>query len=115
RAVELIRARPPIIREAMAAALEDWTWRAGPIRDSRLRTIARQVDPDPWRNAIRDAEAANDLQALRQRTVDREVTHQPASTLNRLASALRQSGASDEAVELFRKAQRLHPHDFWIN
>ena len=115
RAAELIRAKPPEIREALAAALDDWAWRAGPPEDSRLRTIAREADPDPRRNAIRDAVAKGDAPALRQRAHDPDVASQPVATLDRLGNALVQAREFDEAVALLRQAQRLHPHDFWIN
>ncbi len=115
RAAELIRAKPPEIREALAAALDDWAWRAGPPDDSRLRTIAREADPDPRRNAIRDAVAKGDVPALRQLAHDPDVARQPVATLDRLGNALVQAREFDEAVALLRQAQRLHPHDFWIN
>ena len=88
RAAELIRAKPPEIREALAAALDDWAWRAEPPEDSRLRTIARDADRDEWRNAIRDAVAKQDTPALRQRAHDPDVARQPAATLDLLGDAL---------------------------
>ena len=115
RAAELIRAKPPEIREALAAALDDWAWRAGPPDAPRLRTIAREADDNPWRNAIRDAEAKGDAPALRQRAHDPDLARQPVITLDRLGYTLIKVGESDEAVALLRQAQRLHPHDFWIN
>ena len=106
----------PKIREVLAAALDDWAWRAGPPDDSRLRTIAREADPDPWRNAIRDAEARGRMcRPYGQRAHDPDVTRQPAATLDRLGSALVQGATFDEAVALLRQAQRLYPDDFWIN
>jgi len=53
RTVELIRAKPSKIREALAAALDDWASQAGPPDDLRLRTIARETDPDPRRGGQR--------------------------------------------------------------
>ena len=115
RTAELIRAKPPEIREALAAALDDWAWRAGPPEESRLSTIAREADSDPQRKAIRDAVAKRDAPALRQLARDREVARQPVATLARLGNALVQVLEFDEAVGLLRQAQSLYPHDFWIN
>jgi len=115
RAAELIRAKPQRIREKLAAALDDWAWRAGPPKDARLRTIARGADPDPWRDAIRDAVTKGDAPALRQRAHDPDVARQPVITLDRMGNSLVQACEFEEAVVLLRQAQRLHPHDFWIN
>ena len=115
RAAEKIRAKAPKNRDALVAALDDWASRAGPPKDSCLRTIAREADPDPQRNAIRDAVAKADIPALRQLAHDREMARQPAPTLDRLGNALVQAREFDEAVALLRQAQRLHPDDFLIN
>ena len=115
RAAELIRAKPQEIREALAAALDDWAWQAGLPDALRLRTIVRAADDNPWRNAIRDAEAKRDAPALRQRAHDPDVARQPVVTLDLLGNALVQTREFDEAVVLLRQAQHLHPHDFWIN
>jgi len=115
KAAELIRAKPPEILQALAAALDDWAWRAGPPEDSRLRTIAREADPDPQRNAIRDAVAKGDVPALRQLARDLDVAHQPFATLNQLACALIQAREFCDALALSHRAQLLNPGDFWIN
>jgi tetratricopeptide (TPR) repeat protein len=113
--IRVIRAKSQKAREALAATLDDWAWRAGPPEDNLLREIARQVDPDAWRNAIRDAEEHRDTQALQRRASDAEMDIQAAVTLHRLGSALTQAGAARAAVHLLRRAQQLHPHDFRIN
>ena len=43
------------------------------------------------------------------------VTDRPASTLVCLAAALRRVKEFDEEVVVLRRAQRLHPYDFWTN
>ena len=55
-----IRARPPSVALALAAALDDWAAvrrrpRAGRGRGrARLSEAARAADPDPWRNRARE-------------------------------------------------------------
>jgi len=116
KAVELIRAKPAEIRVALAATLDDWARVSGPPIHSRLRTIAREVDPDSWRNQIRDAEEENDpKEALLQLTSVPEIDQQPATTLLRLGTALLNVDALDVGETLLRRAQHLHPDDFWIN
>ena len=115
RAVGLIRAKPQKIRESLAAVLDDWARRADPPADSRLRNIARDADPDPQRNAIRDAVAKGDAPALQQLARDLDVAHHPVATLNYLAWALVQVREFGEAVTLSQRSQRLYPGEFWIN
>ena len=114
-AAERIRAKPRGVREALAAALDNWAWQAEPPDKARLQVIARAADADPRRNAIRDAVARGDVQRLRQLARDLDLAHQPTATLLRLGEALRQAGEFDEVVALLQQAQRLHPGDFWIS
>ena len=95
--------------------IDDWAWRAGTPEDTRLRSIAREADPDLWRNAIRDAVAKGDAPTLKQRVNDPEVIRQPTATLDLLGTALSKAREFDAAIALLRQAQRLHPQDFWIN
>ena len=43
------------------------------------------------------------------------MARQPVAALDRLGKALVQARDFNEAVALLRQAQRLYPHDFWIN
>jgi tetratricopeptide (TPR) repeat protein len=115
RAAELIRDRRPLVREALAAALDDWAWRVDFPMDLRPRAIARDADPDPLRNAIREAVAKNDIPALRRLTHEPNVDRLPVPTLRHMYRALSDAGRLEEALALNQRAQRLHPEDFWIN
>ena len=94
KAADLVGAKTPEVRQAVGEALDDWVWCAGPPYDSRLRTIARQVDPDRWRDAIRNARDNADVPALRQLAHDPDLARQPVATLGRLGNALIQHGIS---------------------
>jgi tetratricopeptide (TPR) repeat protein len=59
--------------------------------------------------------AKGDVVELRQLAHDPDVARQPAPTLDHLGMALILASEFDEAVALLRQAQRLHPHNFWIN
>jgi serine/threonine-protein kinase len=117
-AVARIRARP--IREQLAATLDHWVTLMG--RDDqarpRLLEIARQADPDPWRNQVRECLAHPDVDALarlKELAASPQVDAQPAATLILLGSALAHQGAAEEAEKVLRQAQRRHRGDFWAN
>ena len=88
----------------------DATWRD-------LLAAARAADPDDWRNRVRDALGSEppDRQALEALASSDRAADQPPSTLVLIGTALRSSGAVDQAVALLRIAQRRHPGDFWTN
>jgi tetratricopeptide (TPR) repeat protein len=114
KAAERILAKPYKIRERLAQAIDDWECCADETDQPRLRAIARAADPDPYRNAVRDAISNHDLKTLQDRAHDPELARQPASLLNRLAIAINMEGDHEEATNVWQKAQFLHPHDFWV-
>ena len=115
RVAELIRAQSPELRVALVEALDDWAEHANTPDVQRLLAIARQADPDPWPNKIRDAVEGKKVEVLRQLARDPDVAHRSAATLVRLGSALAVAESRSDAVALLREAQRLYPNDFWIN
>jgi tetratricopeptide (TPR) repeat protein len=114
-----IRARP--IKGQVAAGLDHWTFvrrragrpEAGPWQ--RLAGVARLVDPDPWRNRLRDALAQEDGQALKPLAAQAEAASLPAPTWLLLGDALAKAGALPDAVRVLRRGQQRHPGDFWVN
>jgi serine/threonine protein kinase/Tfp pilus assembly protein PilF len=80
-----------------------------------LLAVARVADADKVRNQLRDAVEKRDRQALLTQATAPTVGSLPPSTLVLLGNALLTSGAVKEAVVLFRRAQLVHPGDFWIN
>ncbi len=114
-----VHARPAGVAAELAAALDDWALdlrqRKQPAaRWRRLLTVAREMDPDPWRARLRQALADDDTPALRE-LARAEVSELPVASLTLLGSALAAAGDIDGAVAWLRQAQRLHPGDVWVN
>jgi tetratricopeptide (TPR) repeat protein/tRNA A-37 threonylcarbamoyl transferase component Bud32 len=104
---------------SLVAALDDWASAvAKPESASWLLRVARQADPDPWRDRFRDLAVWRDPMALRALTEDAlrddgaklgELSPQGMRTLGLLL------GGGAESLPLLRAAQRRHPGDFWLN
>jgi tetratricopeptide (TPR) repeat protein len=115
------RLRGTSVAVALAAALDCWaldrqryvvkkeeSWK-------HLLNVARLADPDASRCRLRDAVAAGDNQALIDLAKAEDLSALEPSALVLLGNALRRPDAFEETVQLLRRAQRLHPADFWIN
>src|SRR5262245_4859266 len=112
-----LRGCPPHVRTAVVTALDDWAQLAGKAEAKErewLDKLVRAVDPDPWRNRLRDALLRKDRKELEKLAASADVLAQPSATLLLLAEGLLQSGARASALTLLRRAQQQHPEDFWI-
>jgi serine/threonine-protein kinase len=111
----------------LASALDQWVFlrrlsaREDVAGAQRLVAVAKAADPDPWRTRLRDtlgrtspdrARARDELERL---AATADVDRLPEASVTRLASALSSLGRGSIAVSLLRRAQRLHPDDFWVN
>jgi tetratricopeptide (TPR) repeat protein len=100
----------------LAAALDDWGEASGDAEERRrLLDLARQADADPWRQRLRAALAERDYETLVEAARSPEASGLPPATLYLLGKALADVGAPVASLRLLRKAQRLHPDDFWLN
>jgi hypothetical protein len=102
----------------LAAALDNWAM----LRKARkkpswklLLTVARAIDPDKWRNRIREALERGDNKELRDLAAALPFDELPASTLVLVGLSLESGDSPEDAARLLRKAQRLHRDDFWVN
>ena len=124
-AAQRIRARPPAVATALAAAVDDW---AAIRRDRKkdragaaaLRRWPRAADPDAWRNRpprprldLPDAAARRTALQAPGRGAPYE-TLGPVS-LDLLGRALNDAGDPAGAEAVLRRAQQRHPGDVWIN
>jgi eukaryotic-like serine/threonine-protein kinase len=101
-------------RDALVAALDDWAFCAGePQRRSWLLEVARQADPDPWRDRARDPAVWNDRATLVRLTEEAEAAKQSPYLLGVLGHRLDALGVNP--VPLLRAAQERLPGDFWVN
>jgi tetratricopeptide (TPR) repeat protein len=115
------RIRKKSIRVQLAAALDDWALARrtlGKKVDPNWKTlldVAREADPDPRRNEVRDAIKRQDLEAMKKLAGSDGIADLPPSTLLLLGLALERAGAFKQQLLMLRKAQRRYPADFWIN
>ena len=117
-------ARKSRIAEPLADALTNWAivrMRAGSRAAPRwqeLLKLAKEIDPDPWRNRVRDAYLPERLSAdeLRDLILRAPLEKLPRSTLFLLVQAAGNRGVSgDDVAERLRSLQRQFTDDFWIN
>jgi serine/threonine protein kinase/Flp pilus assembly protein TadD len=109
------------IRPALVKALDEWAAmrkRAKGDDDpfwKKLVEVARQADPDDWRNQFREALLRRDPPALEKLAAEVPIHTVPPATAYLLGLALRELGAVDRAMAVLREAHRHHPDDFWLN
>jgi tetratricopeptide (TPR) repeat protein len=107
--------RKAAVREALIAAMDDWSAAAEAKERERLRAVLDQADPDPARVKVREALAKGDRKALVALAAEAKPDDLPPALLVRLGQGLSAAGAPAEAVALLKAAQRRRPGDFWIN
>ena len=119
-----IRARPPEVVIALAAAIDDW---AAVRRDRKknragaaaLSALAAAADPDAWRLGLRRALDLSDqaarLEALRGLAKATPFDTLGPVSLDLLGRALIDAGDTAGSESLLRQAQQRHPGDVWIN
>jgi Flp pilus assembly protein TadD len=111
------RVRGSAIRETLLAALHNWAWYkpADGAGRTKLWAVADSADDSPWRRRLRQAWQQKDPARLKQLAGDAQALQQPPPVLALLGEALHVAGLPEEAADFLRRAQRLHPADFWIN
>jgi serine/threonine-protein kinase len=103
------------LRLRLAIALDVWYFLDPGAAGGRLLEVARAADPDPLRERVRVAIASKDRKALKELAESKPVDTLPAPTLILLADVLHQQGLRAEGLALMKRAQGLHPDDFWVN
>jgi serine/threonine-protein kinase len=122
-AITRLRARPPAVVLEVTAALDDWALERRrlkrPAEDwQRLVALARALDDDPWRDALRALDFTNltkERDKLCELTCSANLARLPPASVQLLGRALRTAGEAGRAVDVLKEAQRLHPGDVWIN
>jgi serine/threonine-protein kinase len=102
------------LRYVLVATLDEWAFY---VADRKLRTTllaaARRVDPDPWRDRVRQPEVWRDRKQLEKLARQVKVDQQSPQILIVLASYLR--FAKGDARPLLQAALAQYPGDFWLN
>jgi tetratricopeptide (TPR) repeat protein len=78
-----------------------------------LRAILKKVDPDPWRDMLRDLTGWGDRDRLEVLITDPSLRRQPPYLISIFGDLVQDSGANPEP--LLRLAQRLQPDDLRAN
>jgi tetratricopeptide (TPR) repeat protein/tRNA A-37 threonylcarbamoyl transferase component Bud32 len=117
------------LRHVLVAALDDWAlrimqddWSQKRVAKPALRAaaleplweVARQLDPDPWRNQVRDPKLG--LAELRALAAGVKPATQTPHILHLLAVRLASHPeAEKDGVALLRRATLHHHQDFWLH
>jgi serine/threonine protein kinase/Flp pilus assembly protein TadD len=105
------------IRYALVAALDHWA-DVLPVESplvNRLLDIARQADPDPWRNQVRDRKTWTNPPALMKLAKKAKLEEQTPQVILLLFYRINKLGHTAEAAALVRQALLAHPKDFWLH
>jgi tetratricopeptide (TPR) repeat protein len=106
------------LRFVLVAALDYWA-EITPVDEKdvlkRVLTLAREVDPDRWRDHFRDEQVWFDSDALGKLAAEVDLAKQSPHILSTLAARLHWCRKTDEANTLLRKALLYHPKDFWLH
>jgi tetratricopeptide (TPR) repeat protein/tRNA A-37 threonylcarbamoyl transferase component Bud32 len=109
------RLQQSAIRPALVAALDHWAAETADksLLRKRLLALAQKADPEPWRDQVREALLANNIQKLKQLAEQVDVTRQSPQIMLALASELPR--IDGQGAALLRRAVDQYPRDFWLH
>jgi serine/threonine-protein kinase len=118
--------RPPEVRQAVSAVLDEWLDLAAEssyqVREPQLAwlRVLAAVGQDEggmreMRAAVGEGDSTRRRAALRRLAAAADVRRWPPRALAHLARRLRVAQATPSAVQLLRRAWRQYPEDFWVN
>jgi tetratricopeptide (TPR) repeat protein len=117
-----VASRPRDIAQAAVAALDRWAIIRRDIEGSGsvglcrvLLETARTADPDVWRNALRDALATKDSDALARLASAGDIERRPVPSLRLMGRLLIWDNQIERARAFLTRAWRAYPGDYWIN
>jgi serine/threonine-protein kinase len=116
QAGEHIRSRS--IRVPLAAALDDWAnvrRKLGRGDWAPLVKAAREADPDPWRNRLRDALLRDDRRAVAELAATARAGELPPATAVLLAALTQGTPAAEQGLKVLERVRLRHPADLWVN
>ncbi len=101
------------VRRALVAALDDWAACATAEPRGWVLAVARGMDPDPWRDRVRDQDRWADVGALAELADLAVVEEQPVTIMVAMGTRWRRLGGDPTAF--LERVQRRYPNDFWVN
>ena len=109
-----VRASP--VRQAVIAALDDWAVCApDQTRRAWVLEVAREADPDPWRDRVRDLAIWQDHAKLVELAKAAPIANQSAPLLVGLGERLQVKHDDTEAITFLQRVQQQYPGDFYAN
>ncbi len=100
--------------DAIRESVTDWTVNCSDDRRVEwLLTVLRLIDPDPWRDRVRNPATWSSAAALEKLATAVEADPQPISLLIAIGQKLQLLGKDGTAV--VKLAVRRSPQDFWAN
>ena len=100
-------------RGALLAALDDWAVCARDELRSWIFSVARKMDPDPWRDRVRSVEQWGNKEALKRLAQEVNVGEQPVTLLVAMGTRWRLVGGDPTAF--LQRVYQVYPNDFWLN
>ncbi len=111
RVAARLKASP--VNKALVAALDDWATCADKdVRDWVLRVV-RRMDPDPWRDRVRDPDTWAMVKGFPELAEIARVEDQPVTLM--VAFGTRWRRLSGDPTAFLERVQRQYPDDFWVN
>lgn len=101
------------IRVALLGALDDWAACAEAKSRAWILDVAKQADPDPWRDEVRSQEMWASLEHLQHLSEIVDVRNQPVTLMVAMGTRWRRLGGDPTAY--LRRIHRDFPNDFWLN
>ena len=99
------------VKDDLVAALDDWAlYEPNEAMRDRLLEIARQADPGPWLDRMRDPTVRANRDAIAQLAADAKTGELSPASLFTLASLMKRKSISP--VFLITEARALHPTNF---
>jgi serine/threonine-protein kinase len=101
------------IRRALIAALDDWAACADRVERDWILGVARTVDPDPWRDRVRDGDGWARVETFPDLANAADVRKQPVTLMVAFGTRWRRLGG--DPTSFLERVQRQYPNDFWVN
>ena len=101
------------VRKSIIAALDDWAACAEKMERDWVLAVSRALDPDPWRDRVRDRDGWANTAAFPAIAADADIPNQPVTLMVAFGTRWRRLGGDPSAF--LERVQRQHPTDFWVN